>query len=94
MMQNFSALIFDYKSPIYIRKEYTLGVMFESSIIEEKIATTQKKFFRTFVVLFMTPFLTMVSLFLICEVIYLTIFTRRIFSTINDLYDKIDMLSK
>ncbi|TNV85841.1 hypothetical protein FGO68_gene299 [Halteria grandinella] len=94
MMQNFSVQIIDYKSPKKIQKDYTLGVMFESSIIEQKIAATQKKFFRTFIVLFIAPFLFMVTLFLICEVIYLTIFTRRIFSTINDLFEKIDMLSK
>ncbi|TNV85795.1 hypothetical protein FGO68_gene11749 [Halteria grandinella] len=94
MMQNFSVQLVDYKSPKKIQKEYTLGVMFESSIIEQKIAATQKKFFRTFIVLFMAPFLFMVTLFLICEVIYLTIFTRRIFSTINDLFERIDMLSK
>ncbi|TNV85868.1 hypothetical protein FGO68_gene4533 [Halteria grandinella] len=94
MMQNFSVQIVDYKTPMKQSKEYTMGVMFESSIIEQKIATTQKKFFKTFIVLFMAPFLFMVTVFLICEIIYLAIFTRRIFSTINDLYDKIDMLSK
>ncbi|TNV85829.1 hypothetical protein FGO68_gene14428 [Halteria grandinella] len=67
--------------------------MFESSIIEKKIATIQHKFLRTFLVLFMAPFLIMVSFFLICEVLFLINFTRRIFSTINDLSEKIQMLT-
>ncbi|TNV85727.1 hypothetical protein FGO68_gene754 [Halteria grandinella] len=68
--------------------------MFESVLIEEKIATIQHKFIRTFLVLFMAPFLTMVGIFLLFEVLCLVYFTRRIFSTINDLFEKIEMLSR
>ncbi|TNV85843.1 hypothetical protein FGO68_gene7215 [Halteria grandinella] len=95
MMQNFSVHLqeFPERSPD-IYKSYTLGVMFESSIIDEKIASTQKKFYTTFLVLFLIPFLCMVAVFLICEIIFIVIFTRRIFTTINDLFDKIDMLNK
>lgn len=94
IMQNFSVFIEDFKSPNKIPKDYTLGVMFESSLIEEKIATIQRKFRRTFLVLFMAPFLAMVAFFLICEVVFLAYFTRRIFRTINDLFEKIEMLSQ
>ncbi|TNV85395.1 hypothetical protein FGO68_gene1070 [Halteria grandinella] len=93
-MQNFSVQIQDFRSPNKIPKDYTLGVMFESSLIEEKIATIQRKFLRTFLVLFMAPFLMMVTFFLICEVLFLIHFTRRIFSTINNLFEKIQMLSQ
>ncbi|TNV86120.1 hypothetical protein FGO68_gene15523 [Halteria grandinella] len=94
LMQNFSIYIEDFESPNKIPKDYTLGVMFESSLIEKKITAIQHKFLRTFLVLFMAPFLTMVSFFLICEMLFLVLFTRRIFSTINDLFDKIQMLSE
>ncbi|TNV85546.1 hypothetical protein FGO68_gene11413 [Halteria grandinella] len=76
------------------QKAYTLGVMFESYEIEDKIQEIQRKFLRTFLILFMMPFLIMVCVFLLGEVVYIIWFSRKIFNTINYLYEKIDMLNK
>ena len=39
LMQNFSVQVEDFKSPNKIPKPYTLGVIFESYLIEQKITS-------------------------------------------------------
>ncbi|TNV86000.1 hypothetical protein FGO68_gene15390 [Halteria grandinella] len=68
--------------------------MFESIIIDQKINQIQQQFFKNFLVFFMMPLLLIVVLMLIGEVVFIVCFSRQIFSTINDLYHKINMLSK
>ncbi|TNV85767.1 hypothetical protein FGO68_gene2662 [Halteria grandinella] len=94
MLKNFTVNIEQFAQIKQEQKSYTLGVMFESKIIEEKIAETQKKFYRIFLVLFMMPFLGLVILFLVSEILFIISFTKKIFQTINDLFEKINLLNK
>ncbi|TNV85710.1 hypothetical protein FGO68_gene10425 [Halteria grandinella] len=95
IMQNFSVHIQKFTPDTNeAYKQYTFGLMFESSIIEEKIQLMQHKFYKTFLVRFVPFFLGIIIFFQICEVIFIILFTKRIFLTINDLFEKIDMLSK
>jgi hypothetical protein len=75
------------------KKPYTLGVLFEYSYIEKTITSIENKFYRTFLVLFVAPFVAVTLVFLISEVLLIIWFTNRIFITINELYDKIDLLN-
>ncbi|TNV85884.1 hypothetical protein FGO68_gene11011 [Halteria grandinella] len=95
-IQNFTVNIEHFKEAGVPRKtkSYTLGVFFESTVIEAKIKQIENQFYHTYIFLFVVPFLVMVIIFLVCEIIFIMRFTRKIFRTINDLYDKIDMLSK
>jgi hypothetical protein len=68
--------------------------MFESYLIDEKIEAIQQKFFDIYLTLFVLPFLGIVCFFLVGEVIFIVWFTRKIFRTINGLYDKIEMLNQ
>jgi hypothetical protein len=68
--------------------------MFESYLIDGKIEEIQRKFFDIYLTLFVLPFLGIVCFFLVGEVIFIVWFTRKIFRTINGLYDKIEMLNQ
>jgi hypothetical protein len=68
--------------------------MFESYLIDGKIEEIQQKFFDIYLTLFVLPFLGIVCFFLVGEVIFIVWFTRKIFRTINGLYDKIEMLNQ
>ena len=94
IITNFSVNIENFKNAPKSQKVYTLGLMFESSLIEEKIASIQSKFYSNFIRLFMTPFLLIVSAFLLVAVLFIHGFSRRIFTTINNLSDKIDLLNR
>lgn len=98
ILANFTVKIFDFNEtefemdPKY--KAYSIGLWFEASVIEEKINSIFRKFFRTFLTLFLMPFMITVVFFLIAEVIFIVFFSNRIFRTIKDLYDKIEILSQ
>ncbi|TNV85917.1 hypothetical protein FGO68_gene8981 [Halteria grandinella] len=96
IISNISVTIEHYQSAKIPKRQkpYVVGLIFESSIIEKKIMQIQQLFFRNFLVYFMLPFLIIVVLMLMGEVVFIVCFSRQIFCTINDLYDKINMLSK
>ncbi|TNV85850.1 hypothetical protein FGO68_gene15363 [Halteria grandinella] len=77
IIQNFSVHIEkfseDNRGEIY--KHYTMGLMFEASVIDEKIQAIKDKFIRTFLVRFLPPFLGVVMITLICEAMFIVIFT-------------------
>ena len=49
-------------------KQYSIGVMFDASLIETKIALISGTFYRAFVNLFLMPFLIAVAVTLIVEI--------------------------
>jgi hypothetical protein len=98
ILANFTVKIFDFNETLFQTepkfKAYSIGLWFEASVIEEKINSIFRKFFHTFLTLFLTPYLLTVAIFLIAEVIFIVFFSNRIFRTIKDLYDKIEILSQ
>lgn len=77
-----------------LSKTYAVGVMFDSELIDAKINSTQRLFVSNFISLFLVPFMLIVSAMFIVEVAFLVQFSRKIFRTINELYNKIDLLNK
>ncbi|TNV85694.1 hypothetical protein FGO68_gene4109 [Halteria grandinella] len=75
-------------------KTYTVGVMFDSQLIDAQINQMKAHFVDNFIFLFLTPFITIVGIALLLEVLFIVQFSRKIFKTINDLYDKIELLNK
>ncbi|TNV85803.1 hypothetical protein FGO68_gene13379 [Halteria grandinella] len=96
IISNISMKVEHFKSQDTPKREkpYVVGLMFESFIIEQKIQQIQQLFYYNFLVLFLMPLLLIVCALLTGEILFILSFSRKIFSTINDLYDKIHMLNK
>lgn len=72
VLANFTVSIYNFNQTDYLLnpkyKAYTFGLMFEASIIEEKIQSIFRKFFNNFLNLFLRPYLVTVVFFLIAEI--------------------------
>jgi len=74
-------------------KMYSIGLYFDASIIKREINSISEGFYTIFLKKFLLPYLLFVAAFLIGQVIFIVYFSNKIFKTINELSDKIQILS-
>lgn len=74
VLTNYSTMILDYvdhQNPYWVQKykTYTIGLMFEASIIESEVDAISAKFLRTFNMFFLLPYMIIVIIMIAGEIL-------------------------